>query len=96
MQYTAECLVSPLRFILGSKLYMMLPVHDAYLSNIDGLRALVNSIIKTKLADSALTSGDTKVSVIAPALAHSICLQRHRDLAFGSVLHTMCKCQARS
>ena len=58
MQYTAECLVSPLRFLLGSTAYMMLPLksHAKYLRGIKRLRRLVDGVIQLKLDDAALNT----------------------------------------
>ena len=52
MQYTAKCLVSPLRFIFGSKIFMKMPFseHREYDKRIKALETVVQDAVRARLS----------------------------------------------
>eukprot|EP00943_MAST-04B_sp_MAST-4B-sp1_P000654 g654.t1 len=55
MQYTAKCLVSPIRFIIGSNLFMKIPFseHREYDKRIKTLETVVQDAVRTRLANTS-------------------------------------------
>ena len=66
MSYTAKCLVSPWRFILGSKLFMLLPFkeHKDYDQQIKRLERVVQDAVQERLQKGSKSSDENSLMEI--------------------------------
>ena len=60
MSYTAECLVSPIRFLIGSWLYIRLPIHKEFKTTVKKLEQIVHNALSNAIKKLKIPKDEKK------------------------------------